>query len=1775
MRERLVTSCALLLMLASSLALSASGSRPGHSGFALLARAGDRWTVQYTPGVFSRTPVPVSGRTYQFFGGDAASSMTAVGAPQLPADALTLGVPWGRKVDAALVDAVYEDQPGVLIAPCPTYTVDDSLQTTANFTVDNGIYAQNRFLPSQQVVVDPPFTLRRQRICTIRIAPYLYNPSTQLLRRLVRAQLDISLVPDIGTGAQIQSAAGEGTDPYFEDVYKSLIWNYEEAKAWRGASSVSRAQRDSTRDWFNVGQRYVRIPVAVDGWYRVPVQDLVSAGIMASDLSRLQLYYHGKEIPVLVRDDSTVEFYGRRNNGDSTYYNSYTDTSAYWFTVGDRDGVRYVASGIASGNASVVRSAITTVHLEQNTDYYEGTGESEITRNGMVPGEGWVWEYYYPGTSISHDFALDSLDLTGGAAALRVRLYGTTVHSITPDHHAQIWVNDSLAGDVSFDGREGVLFAGSIPTTWLVAGTNHLRIGSVPTANGINQFYLDWFEVDYPRILKATNGQLTFTLGPGYPVRASVSGFPYPTVDVFDISSGRRIEGVIVSGDSAAGFTATFEDTASSPRTYVACAPASAMRTFVGAAKTFGDLRTSATGADYIIVSHGDFLSAAQRLAAQRRSFNGVRAFVADVQDIYDQFNYGTPDVYAIKRFLQNAYSTWPSPAPAFLLLLGDASWDPHRYMRTSTRTDFVPAYGVPSSDNWYGCFDSVDVFIPSLMIGRVCVQSPAQAAAVVDKIVGFDSTPLGDWDKRFMFITGGLTAYEQADFNATTESMIGSYVNPAPVGGTPLRVYKASGAVIDGEHTQEMRQHIKDGVGFVNFLGHSGGRTWGVDIGSPYDMENTNGQFPFVSSVSCNAGAFAEPSNNLLSEDFVLAENRGAIGMWSSSSLGYAYTGSLLVGYFLDGLSQNMREFGKLTTLARYRLRTSFGAGSIIESALNSTPLQGDPLSRFPLPLKPDLGITPGDISVVSSGVQGQGTPIGLRIKLHNYGLVTPDSVVLSITDIYAGKQTDTRQRVGPQFHLDSVSVAWSASDEPGKHSIAVSLDPDAALDEITRINNVASIDNYVYAKTLVALKPADNAVVSPGAQTLTVGLPEQGGIAGLQVLFELDTVASFSSSAKILSGPVVPGPVSAVWKTPALAAERAYFWRARTVNGGTVGGWVVAAFVTKASGPALPMVRRAESTAEQFSRAVLGQTAATDSGVTIAPGLPLQIWSRSFGDRGGITHHVYSRLGINNVVVWGYEWELGQSLMAARVSEYDGSYLFKAFDLKSDPLRADSLKNFINTTPTGNYIVLSVIFDGHTNVTDSLVMAVEALGSTQFRNVLPGQSWAFIGRKGYPAAALEQLTNDSAVVSLQIPNYYSRGSGTVATSLLSPPSLWSTFHWRGDVTPGVTALRFSVLGSKPTGTVDTLASMPSDSTDMSLAGLNGLRGLYSGYQFLARLSTGDALRTPVLKEWWYDAELPADVAISSQSLGTSELSIARGTELQLPVTVHNLGYRRLDSARVTVSLYDERNMLRPIATAGVDSLPADGSRTIAIPLSTQELPARSSIRVRVDPISAQEELCAINNGADFAFAVTGASPAGMQISADGVSLMDGDYVAAAPKMLIHLTGLDELGLVHRSLEAFVDGLSVTSQQEGDLAFTPSLAAGSHSVRIVGRISNALGFVDSLQRELTLNVADEYRILQLFNFPNPFARETYVSFVLTGARPPDEATLRIFTVAGRKIRQIQLPAGSLQIGVNRIFWDGRDNDGDDVANGYYFYQVQVTAGEKTEAAIGKMVRVQ
>ena len=72
----------------------------------------------------------------------------------------------------------------------------------------------------------------------------------------------------------------------------------------------------------------------------------------------------------------------------------------------------------------------------------------------------------------------------------------------------------------------------------------------------------------------------------------------------------------------------------------------------------------------------------------------------------------------------------------------------------------------------------------------------------------------------------------------------------------------------------------------------------------------------------------------------------------------------------------------------------------------------------------------------------------------------------------------------------------------------------------------------------------------------------------------------------------------------------------------------------------------------------------------------------------------------------------------------------------------------------------------------------------------------------------------------------------------------------------------------------------------------------------------------------------------------------------------------------------------------------------------------------------------------------------------------------------------------------------------------------------------------------------------------------------------PDEFLIKIYTVAGRLIKEITAPTSAMTIGFNRIYWDGRDEDGDEISNGIYFYKVISRLNNETKVITEKLARV-
>jgi hypothetical protein len=1762
----------------------------------------DGWTLRYNQTHIPSASLTIDGSSHLLFTSAPAAVMADSGSPQLPLETVSLGVPFGSAVTMELVDPVYQESANQLVAPVPRYRRTAEGDHAAIYIKDAAAYNADRFYPARTLWSDPPFIFRQQQIITIHIAPVLYNPSKKILKRLLSGGIRIRSVVRGPATLQMPGPATGGTDAHCESVYRSLILNYDQAKQWRrpGPAGLSATGADPTRDWFNPGATYYRIPVVADGWYRLAPNDIANAGGLI-DTGTASLWYRGNRIPLVVRNDSSVEFYANRNYGDSTYSDWYTDTSSYWLSWGGPPGRRFTslpASGAAA--TTTLRSVVTTVHQEQNNLLYQGTDESELTNSGAIPGKGWGWEFYFASNQYTHTFTLDSIDQTATTAVLRVRLFSTTPHYKTPDHIARFWMNDSLVGSVSFNGRTEGRFSASFPARWLVNGTNRLRILSdVPPSSNVNQFYLDWFEVDYNRLLHTDNDQLVF-LGPassgGGSTGFTVTGFRNSSIEVFDLQNGRQIPGGVVSGSPGAGYSVAFQDTLSAARRYAVVAAGAGLPVLPLSRNVITDIRSNPAGADYIIITHRDFMTAARQLAAFRRTTNNVRVTIVDVQDIYDQFNYGMLNAETIKAFLRYAYTSWALPAPTYLVMLGDASWDYHRYLPTTVKTNYVPAYGVPGGDNWFTCFDSAYPFIPSMLAGRLPVQDSIQAGKVVAKIMRYESSAPAEWTKKFLFISGGTSAGEQSDFNSRNDFTLNTYVVPPPVGGFGFRVYKSTPDAIDGEHKQQLQDILNNGVVFVNFLGHSGGRVWGVDVGSPDDLQNTNGELPFVSSVSCNVGAFSEPSSNVLSEDFVLADNRGSSGFWASASLAYASVGSSLVNSFFRGLTvDTLRDFGTLTTTARINVWRSSGSNYITIGSVNLTPLLGDPLSHFAVPVKPDLAVSPSDIYLNSRLPTPADSVITLTALVHNYGLVPSDSVSLLLTDIYNGVSTPllNNTRIGPTRFRDSLAVPWRGTKQIGMHTFQMSIDPAGGIDEVTKTNNVASAVAEVYANQLYVVRPLGDMLVAPGPQLLRVTSPIGVDSATMQIMFQIDTSGTFSSPALMTSPAVNPGPVSAEWTTPSLADGTLYYWRARSFSSTITNAWVTSSFRTGAPLPPSPLVRWSESSRAQFLQGVTNRTAVTDSGVTIGAQNPSRLYARSLGYRADANKDYYSILKLDDQTMFGLWWVQGTGFLSLRVDPVTRAPVFRAFDVPGTGGQADSMQAFINGTPPGDFIALSVIYDGRTNMTAGLRSSIKSLGATLIDSVQPGDAWSIIAQAGGGTPPLEHWSRSSVTAdSLILQNAYSAGSGTYAGIVLPMPQRWQTFHWTNEGPAVTTNARAAIVGIRSNGTADTLRSIPRDSSVADLSGLNiaAADPSYVSFRAVTSLSTADGRSTPLLRNWSADFEPPADLAISSHTLTAPKIQIPKNVQGSVTLAVYNIGYRKADSARVILSYILPDNSLRPIAYATVDSIPVGGWQTVQIGFPTAGLPTQFTLQARVVPPASAKELIWENNVTLYNFTVQPGIPltARMRIFSDGVQLIDGDYVAARPTILVHLYDLGGVGTVPPAVDLYVDNVRVGSPAAGlvgesavplaapldDPTFAPTLANGTHELRIRVSQQNVSGTLDTVVQSLTVNVTDQYKILQMFNYPNPFGADTWFTLVVTGNTPPEELTVRIYTVAGRKIREIKSSPGSLQVGFNRVYWDGRDAQGDEVANGYYLYQVQITGGGKSLTATSKLARV-
>jgi hypothetical protein len=487
-----------------------------------------------------------------------------------------------------------------------------------------------------------------------------------------------------------------------------------------------------------------------------------------------------------------------------------------------------------------------------------------------------------------------------------------------PDHELEIAVDGQVVGVARWDGTDHYVYELEIQADRLTRHDPELTLRVVKRAypeSGellVDVVLLNWIELAIPHVARVEDEQLRLRLaGASGGRRIELSADRSGPVDLY-LPDGLRLRGDGRVGaelpEGADEFFVLPAGAAVSPDEIVLDRPS--------------DLASSGHQADYIMITHRSLIDSAARLAEFHRS-RGLTVELVDVQDLYDEFNHGIVAPRAIRDFLEHAHRSWRRPAPRFVLLVGDASWDfknataddrnyadwtyrPGESRRFSKNQSSAYAEGaelnhrnlVPTasyltleghaaSDTWFACLDDGDM-LPDLAIGRLPVVSPAELDQVVDKTIAFASAPpVGPWRRNLLFI-----ANESEGFQRRSDRIADHY---AGLGYVPIKIYPHPSEPANEHHSRRILEIMDGGVLTVHFIGHGGRYIWRTgppDLAKNHDLFTLehldklapNRRLPVVLSLTCYSAPFDHPTADSIGEKLLRVADRGAVAVFAAS---------------------------------------------------------------------------------------------------------------------------------------------------------------------------------------------------------------------------------------------------------------------------------------------------------------------------------------------------------------------------------------------------------------------------------------------------------------------------------------------------------------------------------------------------------------------------------------------------------------------------------------------------------------------------------------------------------------------------------------------------------------------------------------------------------------------------------------------------------------------------------------------------------------------------
>jgi hypothetical protein len=782
---------------------------------------------------------------------------------------------------------------------------------------------------------------------TIIIRPVQFNAAENRIRIYTKLVVKVSF-------SSAQSINSSDNDELLLGVLK----NYSVSKHWQAASNKLNKTKANINSVLNTGKWY-KFEAPAEGIYKITKSMLASYGIDPNtvDPRTIKIYNNGgKTLPENVNlpapsdlienaiyiagesdgkfdDADYILFYGKGTNFwdyDTTskiikrMFDPYSRENFYWITSGDANGKRMQPKQSEPASANYVQNSSKAfaywhqdiINIAQSGRYFVGDafGQTSVTRtynnllDSLIPGSRVDYAFNFINSDPDKHVEL-RLDENGN------NIYDASIPGIDADPNPDFSFGYSTQAAVSFTG--------------IIPDNRSLLKFTFNALGDASRGYLNWFEIYYNKSLSPVNNNLIFfSKDTTVKIEYDLKNFSNSNIRVFDITNYANVK--IISNPlllSGGEFRFIASENQGFVSKYIAVGSDSFMTPINPLAVNNSNIHGFQDGAKFIIITPKEFNDQAVRLKSFKENhpkFN-ISTYVADIDQVFNEFSCGMKDVSGIRNFIKYAYDNW-IVKPEYVLLFGDGTYD-YKNIEGFGNNYIIP-WETENSLNSIDSYPMDDFYVEvsgndnkvDLGIGRINANTLADAQIAVDKIIYYETDDSkGAWqnlitmvadDQWTSLVNEGNYHVSQSEDLAGNHIPISFDINKIYLGEYPT-VITSLGRTKPGV-TEDLIKQINNGTLIVNFIGHGSPHEWtheDVFENSTTIPRLINDKLFFLTAATCDFGYYDIPNTQSGAEQLVMKQGSGAIGAVTSARPVYSDQNAALNNQFYDDLLGSPRD--------------------------------------------------------------------------------------------------------------------------------------------------------------------------------------------------------------------------------------------------------------------------------------------------------------------------------------------------------------------------------------------------------------------------------------------------------------------------------------------------------------------------------------------------------------------------------------------------------------------------------------------------------------------------------------------------------------------------------------------------------------------------------------------------------------------------------------------------------------------------------------------------